>query len=200
MSCGIGNFNYANPTRILFGRGQIAQLPNLIDKDRLVFMTYGGGSIKRNGVYDQVMKALEGYEITECSGVQANPDFDPQVKAVDQIRKLDMSRVFLLPVGGGSVAYGTKCNTAACQYTKSEDLWELILSAGAGVEVAIPMGCVMTLPAGIILLLFFTSRQVPKATGVLSFQEELLTYFLPFPIMFSANTQFTVVSSPLFPL
>ena len=200
MSCGIGNFNYANPTRILFGRGQIAQLPNLIDKDRLVFMTYGGGSIKRNGVYDQVMKALEGYEITECSGVQANPDFDPQVKAVDQIRKLDMSRVFLLPVGGGSVAYGTKFIAAACQYTKSEDLWELILSAGAGVEVAIPMGCVMTLPAGIILLLFFTSRQVPKATGVLSFQEELLTYFLPFPIMFSANTQFTVVSSPLFPL
>ena len=46
MSCGIGNFHYANPTRILFGRGQIAQLPNLIDKDRLVFMTYGGGSTK----------------------------------------------------------------------------------------------------------------------------------------------------------
>ncbi|CBK21000.2 uncharacterized protein [Blastocystis hominis] len=147
MSCGIGNFNYANPTRILFGRGQIAQLPNLIDKDRLVFMTYGGGSIKRNGVYDQVMKALEGYEIIEFGGIEANPDFDTLVKAVDQIRKLDMSRVFLLAVGGGSVADGTKFIAAACQYTKSEDLWELVLSAGAGVEVAIPMGCVMTLPA-----------------------------------------------------
>ena len=86
MSCGIGNFNYANPTRILFGRGQIAQLPTLIDKDRLVFMTYGGGSTKRNGVYEQVMKALEGYEIIEFGGIEANPDFDTLVKAVDQIR------------------------------------------------------------------------------------------------------------------
>ena len=83
MSCSIGNFNYANPTRILFGRGQIAQLPNLIDKDRLVFMTYGGGS---TGVYEQVMKALEGYEIIEFGGIEANPDFDTLVKAVDQIR------------------------------------------------------------------------------------------------------------------
>ena len=152
MSCGIGNFNYANPTRILFGRGQIAQLPNLIDKDRLVFMTYGGGSIKRNGVYEQVMKALEGYEIIEFGGIEANPDFDTLVKAVDQIRKLDMSRVFLLAVGGGSVADGTKFIAAACQYTKSEDLWELVLSSGTGVEVALPMGCVMTLPAVIVLL------------------------------------------------
>ena len=86
MSCGLETIFYANPTRILFGRGQIAQLPNLIDKDRLVFMTYGGGSIKRNGVYEQVMKALEGYEIIEFCGIEANPDFDTLVKAVDQIR------------------------------------------------------------------------------------------------------------------
>lgn len=173
MSTGVGNFSYANPTRILFGRGQIAKLSSLIDKDRIVFMTYGGGSIKRNGVYEQVMKALEGYEIIEFGGIEANPDFDTLVKAVEQIRKLDMSRVFLLAVGGGSVADGTKFIAAACQYTKSEDLWELVLSAGAGVEVAIPMGCVMTLPAVMFFRIVFPSRQGLRATGVLLYQEEL---------------------------
>ena len=66
-----------------------------------------------------------------------------------------MSRVFLLAVGGGSVADGTKFIGAACQYIISEDLWELVLSAGTGVEVALPMGCVMTLPAAIVLLTHF---------------------------------------------
>ena len=99
------------------------------------------------------MKAFEGYEIIEFGGIEANPDFDTLVKAVDQIRQLDMSRVFLLAVGGGSVADGTKFIAAACQYTKSEDLWELVLSAGTGVEVALPMGCVMTRPAVIVLFL-----------------------------------------------
>ena len=107
----------------------------------------------RNGVYEQVMKALEGYEIIEFGGIEANPDFDTLVKAVDQIRKLDMSRVFLLAVGGGSVAAGTKFIAAACHYSTSEDLWELVLSAGTGVEVALPMDCVMTLPAVIVLFL-----------------------------------------------
>ena len=65
-----------------------------------------------------------------------------------------MSRVFLLAVGGGSVAAGTKFIGAACQYTTSEDLWELVLSAGTGVEVALPMGCVMTLPAVIVFTHF----------------------------------------------
>ena len=162
----IANFNYANPTRILFGKGQIAKLPELIAKDQIVFMTYGGGSIKRNGVYDQVMKALEGYEIIEFGGIEANPDFDTLVKAVDQIRKLDMSRVFLLAVGGGSVADGTKFIAGACPYTKSDDLWEMVLSAGSGIETALPMGCVMTLPA-VFVMIFCNCRLVLKATGVL---------------------------------
>ena len=101
------------------------------------------------------MKALEGYEIIEFGGIEANPNFDTLVKAVDQIRKLDMSCVFLLAVGGGSVADGTKFIGAACQYTKSEDLWELVLSTGTGVEVALPIGCAMTLPTAIVLLTHF---------------------------------------------
>ena len=54
----VNNFNFANTTRIVFGKGQIAQLPTQIPKDRIVYMTYGGGSIKRNGTYDQVMRLL----------------------------------------------------------------------------------------------------------------------------------------------
>ena len=107
-----------------------------------------------------------------------------------------MSRVFLLAVGGGSVADGTKFIAAACQYTKSEDLWELVLSTGTGVEVALPMGCVMTLPAVIVLYPFPTSRQILKVIGVLLSQDELLTYTFPFPIIIrSANTQFTALFS-----
>ena len=84
---GISNFNFANPTRIVFGKGQIAQLPNLIPKDKIVYMTYGGGSIKRNGVYDQVMEALKGYEVRfrhiEEGGVRdPQAGYEPSVPAV----------------------------------------------------------------------------------------------------------------------
>ena len=144
---GVKNFNYANPTRIVFGKGEIKRLSDLVPKNSIVFMTYGGGSIKRNGVYDQVMDALKGYEIIEFGGIEANPDFDTLVKAVDIIKKLDMSRVFLLAVGGGSVADGTKFIAAACKYTKSDDLWNLVLAGGSDLEDALPMACVMTLPA-----------------------------------------------------
>lgn len=144
---GVKNFNYANPTRIVFGKGEIKRLSELVPKNSIVFMTYGGGSIKRNGVYDQVMDALKGYEIIEFGGIEANPDFDTLVKAVDVVKKLDMSRVFLLAVGGGSVADGTKFIAAACKYTKSDDLWNLVLAGGSDLEDALPMACVMTLPA-----------------------------------------------------
>ena len=147
MSEGILNFDYANPTRIIFGKGQIAKLSDLIPQNACVFMTYGGGSIKRNGVYDQVMTALKGYEIVEFGGIEANPDFDTLIKAVSMIRNMDMDRIFLLAVGGGSVADGTKFIAAAAKYTKHEDLWQMVLAAGADLEDALPMGCVMTLPA-----------------------------------------------------
>ena len=143
----IRNFDYANPTRILFGKGQIAMLPQVIPKGTTIFMTYGGGSIKRNGVYDQVIKALEGYEIVEFGGIEANPDFDTLVKAVEIIRKMNMDNLFLLAVGGGSVADGTKFIAAAAKYTKSDDLWKMVLAAGSDLEDALPMGCGMTLPA-----------------------------------------------------
>ena len=144
---GISNFDFANPTRIVFGKGQIAQLPNLVPKGSIVYMTYGGGSIKRNGVYDQVKEALKDYEIHEFGGIEANPDFDTLKNAVYEIRKMDMDRVFLLAVGGGSVCDGTKFIAGACKYTDSEDLWDMVMTHGTKCKDAVPMGVVLTLPA-----------------------------------------------------
>lgn len=149
------NFNYANITRIVFGKGQIAKLPTLIPQGKKVLMTYGGGSIKRNGVYEQVTAALKDYDVTEFSGIEANPDYDTVVKAVDMVKQLGTDNVFLLAVGGGSVADGTKFISAASKYTKSSDPWDLVLSGGKGITSAVPMGCVMTLPAVPYILFYF---------------------------------------------
>ena len=147
MEPAVNNFNFANTTRIVFGKGQIAELPSLIPKDRIVYMTYGGGSIKRNGTYEQVMNALKGYEVHEFGGIEANPDFDTLIKAVAEIKQLDMDRVMLLAVGGGSVADGTKFIAAACRYPDPDGLWDMVLSGGSVIKDALPLGVVLTLPA-----------------------------------------------------
>lgn len=147
MLSAMKNFNYANITRIVFGKGQIAKLPSLIPSGKKVLLTYGGGSIKRNGVYNQVMDALKGYSVTEFSGIEANPDFDTVVKAVDIVKKLGVDDTFLLAVGGGSVSDGTKFIAAASKYSKTSDPWDMVTSGGKGIESAVPMGCIMTLPA-----------------------------------------------------
>lgn len=110
-------------------------------------MTYGGGSIKRNGVYDQVKKALDGYEIIEFGGIEPNPDFDTLMKAVNIIRTLDISRVHLLSVGGGSVNDGTKFIAAASYLKDEEEAWDMVLKGASFVTKAIPIGCILTLPA-----------------------------------------------------
>ena len=147
MLSAMKNFNYANITRIVFVKGQIAKLPSLIPSGKKVLLTYGGGSIKRNGVYNQVMDALKGYSVTEFSGIEANPDFDTVVKAVDIVKKLGVDDTFLLAVGGGSVSDGTKFIAAASKYSKTSDPWDMVTSGGKGIESAVPMGCIMTLPA-----------------------------------------------------
>ncbi|KAK8793327.1 hypothetical protein WA158_004686 [Blastocystis sp. Blastoise] len=143
----IGNFNYANITRIVFGKGQIASLNTLIPSGKTVFLTYGGGSIKRNGVYDQCMKALKNYKVVEFGGIEANPDFDTLTKAVDQIKKIGAHNVFALAVGGGSVVDGTKFIAAASVYEHSKDLWNILETQGSFVTSALPFGCVLTLAA-----------------------------------------------------
>lgn len=137
------NFVYYNPVRILFGEGKIAEIGHYVPKGMKVMMTYGGGSIKKNGVYDQVMKALAGTDVVEFGGIEPNPHYETLMKAVETARREGVG--FLLAVGGGSVIDGTKFIAAAVGY-EGEDPWDIV-AKGTPVKVAMPLAAVLTLPA-----------------------------------------------------
>ena len=135
-------FTYQNPTRIHFGSGQIAALAQAIHQDQKVLLVYGGGSIKTNGVYQQVVAALAHHQWLEFAGVEANPTIETMDQAVQLARaeKVD----FVLAVGGGSVIDGSKYLAAAALY--EGDGWD-ILQGKQPVQQAVSLGCVLTLPA-----------------------------------------------------
>lgn len=137
------NFVYHNPVRVLFGKGQIAQLNKQIPAQAKIMLTYGGGSIMQNGVYDQVRAALSDRTIIEFGGIEANPTYETLMRGVEIARteKID----FLLSVGGGSVLDGTKFMAAAIPF-EGGDPWE-ILASKARIKTAVPIGSVLTLPA-----------------------------------------------------
>ena len=134
-------YSYYNPTAIQFGEGQIKTIVNFISKDQKILLVYGGGSIKKNGVYAQVSNALDGYKWSEFSGVEPNPSIETLNKAVEIIKneKID----FILAVGGGSVIDGCKYLAAAALY--DGDGWDFL--EGKEEEDALPMGAILTLPA-----------------------------------------------------
>lgn len=141
----MNNFEFYNPVRICFGKGEIAKLSNLVPKGANILLTYGGGSIKKNGVYDQVTAALKGHNIIEFSGIEANPHYETLMKGVALVKahKID----FLLAVGGGSVLDGTKFIAAAALWEGS-DPWEILSRRNeVSVKKALPIGTVLTLPA-----------------------------------------------------
>ena len=139
------NFAFYNPVRICFGKGEIAKLSALIPQNANILLTYGGGSIKKNGIYDQVMTALKGFKIVEFGGIEANPHYETLMKAVALVK--DQKIDFLLAVGGGSVLDGTKFIAAAALYEGS-DPWEILSLRGkVKIERALPIGTVLTLPA-----------------------------------------------------
>ena len=137
------NFIYHNPTKIVFGKGTLKQVAGLIPADQKILLTYGGGSIKRNGVYDQITKALKGRNLLEFDGIEPNPRYETLVKAVAVCRQEKVD--FLLSVGGGSVLDGTKFIALAVFYDAG-DPWD-ILAQHAPATQALPIGCVLTLPA-----------------------------------------------------
>jgi NADP-dependent alcohol dehydrogenase len=136
------NFTFQNPTRIVFGEGQIKALRQLVPSGARVLMTYGGGSIKHNGVYDQVKSALTDVVLFEFGGIEPNPSYETLSKAVEMVHAQQID--FLLAVGGGSVVDGTKYIAAAARY--DGEGWD-ILSKQAKLKDAVAMGCVLTLPA-----------------------------------------------------
>lgn len=136
------NFTFSNPTKIVFGEGQIKAITQLIPENARILVTYGGGSIKSNGVYDQVVKALEGKTWFEFSGIEPNPHYETLMRAVELVKEKQID--FLLPVGGGSVIDGTKLIAAAVNF--DGEPWD-ILAKHAPFYSALPLGCILTLPA-----------------------------------------------------
>lgn len=137
------NFEYYNPVRIIFGKGQINKLSRLIPKDANILITYGRGSIKKNGVYEQVTDSLKGFATFEFGGIGANPTYEKCLEGVKIIHREKID--FLLAVGGGSVIDATKFMAAAAHYSGS-DSWDIV-SKGAKIKSAIPLATVLTLPA-----------------------------------------------------
>eukprot|EP00727_Mastigamoeba_balamuthi_P013666 m51a1_g8922 hypothetical protein (393) ;mRNA; r:816533-817985 len=143
------NFEYANSTKLVFGKGSIEKLQELVPKGSRVLLAYGQGSIKRNGVYDQVVAAVK--PTAEFSGIEPNPEYETLMRAVALCKENKID--FILAVGGGSVVDGMKFVAAVLNWTKTADPWDFVIEYGTKGNAAfepravVPIGAVMTLPA-----------------------------------------------------
>lgn len=137
------NFEFKNPVKIIFGKGQIVKISQEIPENAKVLLLYGGGSIKSNGIYDQVMSALKGFDVTEFGGIPANPEYKVLMQALQVIKEKQIT--YLLAVGGGSVIDGTKFLSAAALY-QGDEPWD-ILKNKIRTDKGMPFGTVLTLPA-----------------------------------------------------
>jgi NADP-dependent alcohol dehydrogenase len=137
------NFELYNPTNLVFGKGQIEKLGDLVPKGAKVLLAYGGGSIFKNGIHEQVINNLKGHEIVEFSGIEANPHFETLMKAVAIVKEQKID--FILAVGGGSVIDGVKFISGAVNY--AGDPIEILQKRILIKENAVPFGTVLTLPA-----------------------------------------------------
>lgn len=138
----MNNFVFQNTTKLIFGKGQIARLAKELPRDKKILVTFGGGSVKRNGVYDQVKAALEGFDHLEFWGIEPNPKVETLRKAVEICKREGVG--FLLAVGGGSTLDGTKLIAAAAMI--EADAWDLVRNPKL-YEGTLPFASVMTLPA-----------------------------------------------------
>lgn len=138
------NFDYMTPTRLIFGRDAIAKLPEVMTQfGKKILLTYGGGSIKKIGLYQKVLEMLEGYDIVELPGIQPNPKYDPSV--LDGVRLCKEHNVdVILSVGGGSVLDCSKAIAAGAKY--DGDPWDLI-SYKVKAKAALPIVDIITLAA-----------------------------------------------------
>jgi NADP-dependent alcohol dehydrogenase len=137
------NFDFYNPTRIVFGAQTIARLDGLLPSAARVLVLYGGDSARRSGTLAEVRAALNGRGVLEFGGIEPNPSYETLMRAVELVRREGVD--FLLAVGGGSVIDGTKFVAAAACH--EGEAWDIMESHGAAVTGALPFGCVLTLPA-----------------------------------------------------
>ncbi|MDD3118261.1 MAG: iron-containing alcohol dehydrogenase [Victivallales bacterium] len=138
------NFEFCNPVHLVFGKNVVARLAELLPPEIRIMMLYGGGSIKKNGAYDQTMAALQERDVIEFGGIEPNPHYETCMRAVDIIRRENVG--FLVAVGGGSVIDAAKFIAVAALFPRSKDPWD-ILSATVPPTAALPLGCILTLPA-----------------------------------------------------
>ncbi|WP_396165406.1 iron-containing alcohol dehydrogenase [Flavobacterium sp.] len=141
----MNNFELYNPVNYIFGKGQTEKLTTLVPKDAKILVAYGGGSIFKNSVYDQVKTALAGFDFIEFGGIEPNPRFETLMKAIQIIREQKIT--FIIAVGGGSVIDGVKFISAAVNFEGEEVdiLKKRILFTD--LSKVIPFGTVLTLPA-----------------------------------------------------
>ncbi|MBW1296459.1 iron-containing alcohol dehydrogenase [Aquimarina litoralis] len=137
------NFELYVPTKIIFGKGEIKKLTSEVPKDKKVLLLYGGGSIKKNGIYEQVTSALKDHNVIEFSGIEANPEYTTLLKALEVIKTENIG--YMLAVGGGSVIDGTKFLSSAALY-EGDNPWD-ILAKRIRTFKGLPFGTVLTLPA-----------------------------------------------------
>lgn len=135
------NFIFQNPTRLVFGKDQISKLSQLLPIDVKLMLTFGGGSVTRNGVYDQVKEALRGRNYIEFWGIEPNPSVETLRKAIQTGKENNVE--YLLAVGGGSVLDGTKLIAAGL--ATDEDPWDIVVRGVASKQI--PYASVMTVPA-----------------------------------------------------
>lgn len=176
------NFIFQNPTKLIFGKGMIARLAKEIPANKRILVTFGGGSVKKNGVYDQVKEALKGFEVIEFWGIEANPKIETLREAIRLGKENQVD--YLLAVGGGSVIDGTKLIAAGLLY--DGDAWDLVLKGSA--KEALPLATVLTLPAtgsemnsGAVISCKATAEKYPFYSNypVFSILDPTVTFTLP---------------------
>ena len=138
------NFDYHNPTRIVFGKDRIADLGKLVPADAKVLILVGGSSAEKTGTLAEVRQALGARTHATFSGIEPNPSFETSMQAVQQVK--DGHFDFLLAVGGGSVIDAVKFIAAAALFEGS-DAWSILQKHGSNITQALPFGTVLTLPA-----------------------------------------------------
>ncbi|EAI5407367.1 iron-containing alcohol dehydrogenase [Campylobacter fetus] len=138
----MNNFSFECPTKIVFGKDTIPKLSNLLPENLKILIIFGGGSVRKNGIYEQVKNALNKHNVSEFWGIEPNPKLETCLKAVNLIKRDGID--FLLSVGGGSVLDATKFIAAAAKF--DGDPWDIV-SKRAYFDKALPLGCVMSLPA-----------------------------------------------------
>jgi NADP-dependent alcohol dehydrogenase len=180
------DFEFYNPTRIVFGRDTISRLDTLVPPPARVLVMFGGESARKTGTLAEVKAALGHREVQEFGGIEPNPAYEALMKAVEQVRREKLD--FLLAVGGGSVIDGTKFVAAAVGF--NGDPWTLLETHGAIVTSAMPFASVLTLPAtgsemnngAVITRKATTSKLVfrsPHTFPLFSILDPTKTYTLP---------------------